>query len=45
MTGMQLIEEMEKAISDGYTKGDHVYLFFEYVPEVLWNEIRRRLLG
>lgn len=38
-----LISEMEDYISDAYMRGGHGTLHFEYVPEELWNEIKRRL--
>lgn len=40
-----LISEMEDAISDGYPFHGVDILHFEGVPEVLWNEIKRRLLA
>lgn len=45
MSGKQLADEFERAISDGYTVNGTAILHFEYVPEDLWEEIRARLTG
>lgn len=43
-TAIHLIGEMERSISDGYRCRGYVILHFEYVPEEVWDEIKRRLL-
>ena len=42
---IRLIREMENFISDGYSCRGYDILHFEYVPEVVWEEVKRRLLA
>ena len=44
MDSTELIEAMEHFISDGYERDGQTILFFEYVPEELWEEIKNTLL-
>lgn len=46
-TNDELISEMERAITSGgvWKWNGHPYSHFEYVPDELWNEIKKRLGG
>lgn len=44
MDSTELIEAMEHFISDSYERDGQTILFFEYVPEELWEEITEALL-
>lgn len=44
MDSTELIDGMEHYISDSYEKDGHNILFFEYVPEELWEKVRAALL-
>lgn len=44
MDSTELIEAMEHFISDSYEKDGQKILFFEYVPEELWEAMKETLL-
>lgn len=44
MDSTELVEAMEHFISDSYEKDGRTILFFEYVPEELWEELKDTLM-